>query len=177
MSAGREAELMELVDFVRGQAESAIVMIEHSMNDLTDEVVHYEAGGTSNTIAQLLAHLVTGQDLLIQDKIRGGGTTLHDSGWAEKTGVPADRTLIWQRAAWRMNLPGFEEYVRAVLANSRAYLASLTPAVLDEKHAWVRGPEQPVYRLMQTIFINHALGHCGEISTLKGIQGLKGLPI
>ena len=168
---------MELVDFIRGQAESALVMIEHSMNDLTDEVIHFEPGGTSNTIAQLLAHMVTGQDLLIQDKIRGGGKTLHESGWAEKTGVPADRTLIWQREAWRMNLPFFSDYVRAVLTSSRAYLDSLTPEVLDEQHAWIRGPEQPVHRLMQTIFINHALGHCGEISTLKGIQGLKGLPI
>ena len=168
---------MELVDFIRGQAESAIAMIEHSMNDLTEEVINYEAGGTSNTIAQLLAHMVSGQDLLIQDKIRGGGVTLHDTGWAEKTGVPKDRTLIWQRDAWRMDLPGFNAYVQAVLANSRAYLESLTPAMLDEQHAWIRGPEQPVHQLMRTIFINHALGHCGEISTLKGIQGLKGLPI
>jgi hypothetical protein len=168
---------MELVDFIRAQAESALTMIEHSMNDLTDEVIHYEPGGTSNTIAQLLAHMVTGQDLLIQDKIRGGGKTLHESGWAQKSGVPADRSLIWQRDAWRMDLPGFDAYVRAVLANSRQYIESLTPAMLDEEHAWIRGPEQPVYRLMQTIFINHALGHCGEISTLKGIQGLKGLPI
>ena len=168
---------MELVDFIRGQAESAIGMIEHSMQDLTPEVIHYEAGGTSNTIAQLLAHMVTGQDLLIQDKIRGGGVTLHNSGWAEKTGVPADRSLIWQREAWRMDLPGFGEYVRAVLANSRSYIESLDASVLEQEHAWIRGPEQPVHRLMQTIFINHALGHCGEISTLKGIQGLKGLPI
>jgi hypothetical protein len=168
---------LELVDFIRGQAESAMGMIEHSMQDLTPEVIHYEAGGTSNTIAQLLAHMVTGQDLLIQDKIRGGGVTLHNSGWAEKTGVPADRSLIWQREAWRMDLPGFDEYVRAVLANSRQYIESLDAAKLDEERAWIRGPEQPVHRLMQTIFINHALGHCGEISTLKGIQGLKGLPI
>jgi hypothetical protein len=34
-----------------------------------------------------------------------------------------------------------------------------------------------VHQLLRTILINHALGHCGEISTLKGIQGLKGLPI
>jgi hypothetical protein len=168
---------MELVDFIRGQAESAIAMIEHSMQDLTDEVINYEAGGTSNTIAQLLAHMVTGQDLLIQDKIRGGGTTLHDSGWAAKTGVPSDRSLIWQREAWRMDLPGFNDYVGAVLSNSRVFIESLTPAHLEQQHAWIRGPEQPVYRLMQTIFINHALGHSGEISTLKGIQGLKGLPI
>jgi hypothetical protein len=47
-------------------------MIEHSLNALTDEVINFHPGCASNTIAQLLAHVVTGQDLLIQDKIRGG---------------------------------------------------------------------------------------------------------
>jgi hypothetical protein len=31
--------------------------------------------------------------------------------------------------------------------------------------------------LWQAIYINHGLGHCGEISAIKGMQGLKGLPI
>jgi hypothetical protein len=31
--------------------------------------------------------------------------------------------------------------------------------------------------ITQAVFVNHAMGHCGEISALKGIQGLKGLPI
>jgi hypothetical protein len=167
---------MDLVDFIRGQGESALTMIDHSMQDLTDEVVNYHAGGTSNTIAQLLAHMVSGQDLLIADKLRGG-TTLHESGWAAKTGIPQVRTDIWNRDAWRMDLAGFDAYRLAVLANTRAYLGALTPDELSREVAWIRGPEQPVHQLLRTILINHALGHCGEISTLKGIQGLKGLPI
>jgi hypothetical protein len=53
----------------------------------------------------------------------------------------------------------------------------MTPGDLDREVAWIRGPEQPVARLFQVIFINHCLGHCGEISALKGTRGLKGLPI
>ena len=167
---------MELVDFVRGQADSALRMISTSMEDLTDDIVHWQPGGTANSIAQILAHMVSGQDLLIADKI-GGGTTLHESGWAEKTGIPAARVEIWNKEGWRLNLPGFEEYRQAVEANSRRYLDSLTAGSLDKEYAWVRGPEQPVHRLLQTIFINHALGHSGEISALKGTKGLRGLPI
>jgi hypothetical protein len=65
----------------------------------------------------------------------------------------------------------------AVEAQTRDYLAAMTPADFEREVAWIRGPEQPVSRLFQVIFINHCLGHCGEISALKGTRGLKGLPI
>ena len=56
---------MELIDFIRAQCGSALEMLERSLEDLDDEVINYEPGGTANTIAQLLAHVVSGQDLLI----------------------------------------------------------------------------------------------------------------
>ena len=167
---------MELIDFIRSQCDNALGMLQHSLGDLDDEIVHWQPGGTANSIAQILAHVVSGQDLLIGDKLKGG-TTLHASGWAEKTGIPADRTQIWVKDAWRLDLDGFEAYHAAVAAQSRDYLASMTPADLEREVAWIRGPEQPVARLFQVIFINHCLGHCGEISALKGTRGLKGLPI
>lgn len=167
---------MELIDFIRAQSGNALEMIQHSLQDLDDEIVHWHPGGTANSIGQLLAHVVSGQDLLIGERLRGG-TPLFASGWAEKTGIPLDRTKIWDRDAWRLDLEAFKAYHAAVDAQSRAYLDDLTPADLDRQVAWIRGPEQPVSRLFQVIFINHALGHCGEISALKGIRGLKGLPI
>jgi uncharacterized damage-inducible protein DinB len=167
---------MELTDFIRSQCESALAMIEHSLNDLDDEIVHWQPGGTANSIAQILAHVVSGQDLLVGEKLQGG-TSLHASGWAGKTGIPLDRTQIWVKDAWRLDLDGFKAYHAAVDAQSRRYLEKLTPAELEREVAWIRGPEQPIARLFQTIFINHALGHCGEISALKGTRGLKGLPI
>jgi uncharacterized damage-inducible protein DinB len=168
---------MELVDFIRSEFDAVHRMLGQSMQDLDDEILHWHAGGTTNTIAQLLAHVVTGQDLLIADKL-GGGKTLHESGWAEKTGIPLTRTDIWlQRDAWHLNLDAFNDFRLAVEANSRAYVEALRPSDLDLQRAWIRGPEQPIGTLLQNIFINHALGHCGEISTLKGLRGLKGLPI
>lgn len=167
---------MELIDFIRAQCGSALEMLERSLEDLDDEVVHWRPGGTANTIAQLLAHVVSGQDLLIGEKLKGG-TTLFSQGWAKKTGIPLDRTQIWNKDAWRLDLDGFKAYHAAVAAQSRSYIEAMTPADLEREVAWIRGPEQPVSRLFQVIFINHALGHAGEISTLKGIQGLKGLPI
>jgi uncharacterized damage-inducible protein DinB len=177
---GTSQELsMQTHAFIRSSIEAVNGMVDNAMQDLTDEIVNLHPGGTANTIAQILAHLVTGQDLLIHDKLlAGGGTTLHDSGWAAKTGIPLERPLIWQRRdAWRLNLPAFDDFRREVAASALRLLDSMDEAELDRQAAWVRGPERPVAMLWQAIFINHGLGHCGEISALKGLQGLKGLPI
>jgi hypothetical protein len=153
-------------------------MIGTAMQDLTDEVVCFQPGGTANTIAQLLAHVVTGQDLLVNDRLlAGGGTILHDSGWAAKTGIPLDRRAIWQSTEWRLNLPGFDAYRLAVAESANRLVDSLAESDLDRLAIWGRGPERPVGLLLQAVYINHGLGHCGEISAIKGMQGLKGLPL
>ena len=167
---------MELVDFIRAQCGNALEMVQRSLEDLDEDIVHWQPGGTANTIAQLLAHVVTGQDLLIGEKLQGG-STLFAQGWAEKTGIPLDRTQIWNQGAWHLNLESFKAYHAAVEIQSRGYIDTLAPEELEREVAWIRGPEQPISRLFQVIFINHALGHAGEISALKGIRGLKGLPI
>jgi len=169
---------MQTLEFIRSSVVAVNGMVDTAMQDLTDEVVSWHPGGTANTIAQLLAHLVSGQDLLVNDKLLvGGGTPLHDSGWAAKTGIPLERPWIWQREVWRLNLPAFDEFRREVAASALRLVDAMTEAELDREASWIRGPERPVAMLWQTIFINHGLGHCGEISAIKGMQGLKGLPI
>jgi uncharacterized damage-inducible protein DinB len=167
---------MELLEYLRTSVKTVNDMVETAMQDLTDEVVNFHAGGTSNTIAQLLAHMVSGQDLLINDRI-SGGQSLHESGWAAKTGIPLERPLIWERDGWKLDLAGFDAYRREIAARVESTFAALTPADLDRDIDWLRGIRRPLPLMTQTVFINHGMGHCGEISTLKGIQGLKGLPI
>jgi uncharacterized damage-inducible protein DinB len=167
---------MEMLEYLRTSVKPVNDMVDNAMNDLTDEVVNYQPGGTANTIAQLLAHMVTGQDLLINDRI-GGGSSLHDSGWAARTGIPLERSLIWQRDAWKLDLAGFDAYRKQIAERVESTFAALTRADLDREIDWLRGIRRPLPLMTQTVFINHGMGHCGEISAIKGMQGLKGLPI
>ena len=166
---------MELLEYLRTSVKAVDEMVETAMQDLTDEVVNFEPGGTSNTIAQLLAHMVSGQDAVINERI-GGGRSLHESGWAEKTGIPLDRPQIWQRDAWKLNLAGFDAYRKEVAQRSEAAFEAIKPEDLDREIEWARGPSRSLSTTMQVIFINHGMGHCGEISAIKGMQGLEGLP-
>jgi DinB superfamily len=167
---------MDMLEYLRTSVKAVNEMVDNAMQDLTDDVVNFQPGGTANTIAQLLAHVISGQDLLINDKI-GGGRSLHETGWAEKTGIPLERPLIWQRAGWELDLPGFDAYRTEVARSAESTFMSMKPADLDREVSWVRGPDRPLAMMTQAIFVNHGLGHCGEISAIKGIQGLKGLPI
>ena len=167
---------MELLDYLRTSVKTVNDMVDTAMQELTDEVVNFHPGGTANTIAQLLAHVVSGQDVLINDKI-GGGRTLHETGWAEKTGIPVERPLIWQRDVWKLDLAGFDAYRKEVAHSAEWTFNALKPGDLDREIEWIRGPSRPLALMAQTVFVNHGLGHCGEISAIKGMQGLKGLPI
>jgi uncharacterized damage-inducible protein DinB len=167
---------MELLEYLRTSVKAVNDMVDNAMHDLTDEVVNFVPGGTANTIAQLLAHMVTGQDLLINDKI-GGGRSLHETGWSEKTGIPFERPLIWQRDAWKLDIAGFDAYRKEVARSAEWTFVSMKPEDLDREVSWVRGPDRPLASMTQAIFVHHGLGHCGEISAIKGMQGLKGLPI
>jgi len=141
---------LELLDYLRTSVKSVNDMVDVAMQDLTDEVVNFMPGGTSNTIAQLLAHVISGQDLLINDKI-GGGRSLHETGWAEKTGIPLDRPQIWQRDGWKLDVAGFDAYRKEVARCAEELYAGLTAADLDREVEWVRGPVRPLVLMTQAI--------------------------
>ena len=145
-----------------------------ALAELTPEVAHYEAGGTTNTIAQLLAHMTIGEDGAFNRVAKGGTRLVESKDWASETGIPLERGAVWTKD-WRLNIDAFRDYREAVKASANEYLANLDAAELEREVEWFSGP-RPLHSLLQIIVINHSLGHAGEISTLKGLQGLKGLP-
>ena len=80
----------------------------------------------------------------------------------------------WARTV-EMDMPKLREYAQAVFAATDAYLDTLTEADMGREIEF--GGNKPA---LATFFINvmatHCANHTGEISTLKGLQGLKGYP-
>jgi uncharacterized protein YdgA (DUF945 family) len=74
-----------------------------------------------------------------------------------------------------LNLLAFREYQQTVQAAADEWLSTTQPADLEREVT--HGPfNRPIAAQLRGTVIHHMLGHCGEISALKGVQGLKGLP-
>ena len=164
---------MEIIEYLNGSLVAVHNMMNIALTDLTPEVRHWQPTGTANTIAQLVAHMVGAEDRAINVSIKGG-STLGET-WAAKTGIPQERGGQW-RKDWSLNIDPFCEYTKAVQASATECLASLTAADLDKEVQWFNGPNT-AGGLIRMVVLSHILLHSGEISTLKGLQGLKGLPM
>jgi hypothetical protein len=165
---------LDLIEFLRAEAQEGQRMLDIALTDLEEGVANWQPPGTANSIAQLLAHVVTGQDRAVNLVLKGGQPVFQAGSWAAATGIPEERGAIW-RKDWRLNVASFCEYRAAVRESLEDYLSSIDLGTLEREFPWAGG-NQSGWWLARTIFINHVLGHAGEISTLKGLQGLKGLP-
>ena len=150
-------------------------MVGAALSDLSSEVAEWQPGGTANSIASLLAHTIVGEDEVVNQMLKGGQKLFVSGDWAVKTGIPAEDNEIWQ-PGWSLNLEAFDAYRREVQQSMDALLADLDPATLDDEIEAFGNPRRRGWMLRVAVS-NHILSHLGEVSTLRGMKGLAGLPI
>ena len=166
---------MELMDFVKCGFVDAHRNIGFAMDDLMEEVAHWQPPGTANSIASILAHVVRGEDAVINRSVNGGETLFDSGGWAAKTGIPSEISAIWE-PSWRLNIAAFKDYLAAVSESADSCVAGLTAADLDREVPYGQSPQSMGFVLRRMV-VTHMIGHAGEMSALKGMQGLNGLPM
>ena len=76
--------------------------------------------------------------------------------------------------AAKVRLSEVQVYQQAVRAETDAYLDKLTDEELD-RQVYLFSRQCPVADVL-TMLVVHSSFHVGEIATIKGIQGTKGLP-
>jgi len=79
------------------------------------------------------------------------------------------------REGLRVDLAALHDYARATRQAVQGWVASLTPEDMARKIETSIG-ELTVGQFLELYVIWHIKVHCGEISALKGCQGLKGYP-
>jgi hypothetical protein len=164
------------MEWLQGEIAEGHVMLDQILDGLTDEVAHWEPGGTTNNIAQLISHMVSGQDRAVNVAIKGGTSVMDAGGWAAKTGIPQERGAIWTKG-WRLNLDAFREYRAEVNDSVKRFFATAKPSDFEGEAQWgPPGNMRPKLWILHTPATAHVRFHSGEVSTIKGLQGLKGLP-
>ena len=165
---------MDLKDYLTGEMENVQRLVGIALQDLDDEIANWQPGGTANSMAKILAHVTGTQDRSINATILGGTTVFESGGWSAKTGIPAEPPAIWDDG-WQLKVDAFREYQAALAEATSKFMASLDEADLDREVQYSQGP-RPVGWVLRNIVFHHSLYHSGEIFTLKGLRGLKGLP-
>jgi hypothetical protein len=153
--------------------------LEGTLMGLTQEQAGWFPEGRAASIIGQYAHIVTGEDWLINIKARGAApvmATTHAGRTGFMTPPPPVGWDHWAREE-KVELAALRDYAQAVYAATDAYLANLTDDALSRPvdMSEVGMGEQPVAAVIGLALLNGAL-HCGEISCLKGLQGLIGYP-
>ncbi|MSQ62178.1 MAG: DinB family protein [Dehalococcoidia bacterium] len=164
---------MDALELLRSQIATVHSTVEQALDGLTDEQLHRRIDpATTNAIASIYTHLAEVEDSQIHSRILDKPTLLQ-SGWQARLGIPEERGAIW---AWQApDVALLREYAAAVHADTDAALKVITTADLDREVEGTRGP-QSIGFILDRIIAEHGLQHAGEMSALKGVMGLKGLP-
>ncbi len=168
---------MRVQDLLQTQFQQAHTVIEQVIDDCDDEALTKIVGGNIGSISAIYAHAVFDEDGWIAG-VAGRDRLWESDGWAAKTGLeipgPA-QTQEWAQSGASYDIAAFREYAQAVYAATDDYLSNVSDEALDAE-TQTGGGQMPVGRWVGAVGLWHVMSHQGEISALKGAQGLKGLP-
>ena len=148
-----------------------------TVDGITEEQANFVPPGTTHPIGALIAHTILSEDNIIHTRLQGAQNVWDRDGWSERTGLPslqgADEAAY---RAFRMHPNALDEYRATVWAETDAYLETLKEADLD-REIELRPARMMTVAGFFGLFINNNFSHVGEISVVKGIQGLKGYAV
>lgn len=165
---------------LRAQLQQAHWWLESTMQGMTDEVAHFHPGGKAHPIGSMYVHVVNSEDYFVNQVIKNSAPLMMTT-FMGNTGV-SEQQPMGNRDEWagsvQVNLGQAQEYAQAVYANTDATLAQLADADLEQiVDLTAAGLGKLSFaQLLSTLLLN-CYSHTGEISCIKGLQGLQGYPM
>ena len=164
------------VDILRTEYKRSFEWLEGTMAECSSELIHKQPDGLPHSIAAQVAHVVTGVDFLLLGAVAGQQPLIMGA-FAEKSGVseppPAGPMEEWAKRV-QVDLKPFHEYAVAVFDALDTYLGGLSDDDLGRSVETPFGTNTVAEWL--GIMLLNTYSHTGEISCLKGLNGLKGYP-
>ncbi len=168
------------IDLLRQQYKMAHNILENTMQGVTTEHAQWLPPGKAQPIGANYGHVLASEDGLIGGFLKSVAPLMASS-WAGKTGLsePPPQMPPWDEWSRRVqvDLDSTHAYAQAVYEATDGHLASLTDEDLNrpmDLSALGLGPQTVGFFLSLLLFNVHT--HSGEISCLKGLQGLQGYP-
>lgn len=169
---------MDAVEAVRRTVHHAHNWYQGTVADVTEAQANVVPAGVTHPIGELAAHIVQGEDRIVNQMLQGKPTIWERDGWSAKLGGMPE--LVYHDTATarsvKVNPKSLQGYTQAVYASVDSYLDGLQPADLDREVDMGPGGKMTVADLLTNILCGNTFAHTGEISALKGLQGAKGYP-
>lgn len=171
------------VSYIQSDLVNAHTYLGQTMDGVTDEVAHYSQTGKANPIAGTYAHLIFSEDFFVHFFLKKT-KPLFETTWKDKTGISELQPTDWVEAypKWlktvKIIIPNVYEYAKAVFTETEDYVKTLQDADLEKQidMSMFGMGMRTQGDMIHMMILGHIWSIMGEISVLKGIQGLKGYP-
>ena len=154
---------IELLQFSLGAAFDVLGWVTA---DLTQEQANWRPPGIVNSIGSQYSHILTYVDYYVRNYLIEGKP--------QPQTVESRPAELWMQDV-QVDLSELHAYAEQVRSTAQGWLSSLSPQDLERRELTTAG-EINVGQAVELFIIWHINAHCGEISALKGCQGLKGYP-
>jgi hypothetical protein len=148
-----------------------------TMADVTPEVAHWQPPGHAHTIISNFMHHTCGaEDFLLNQLVKGAQPLMMTVNAGLSEPLPMDDWAEWAQRL-KVDLTAALPYAKQVFANTEDLLASMTDEDLQKPvdMSWLGMGMQTARTLFLMVLMDCNL-HMGEISCVKGLQGLRGYP-
>ncbi|MCC7018826.1 MAG: DinB family protein [Ardenticatenales bacterium] len=169
---------MDAITLLKSAFDNAHNWFAGTVADVTAEQANALPAGRAHPIASQMAHVAHSEDAMI-GTLTGQPPLWEREGYGERLGLPMlfSQTSESSRA-YQVAPADLADYTKAVFAQTDAYVSSLTPEDLDRPidfTSWGLG-HMPLGNVLTGMLLGNTFAHTGEISALKGTQGLQGYP-
>lgn len=171
---------MNAIELLREQLKSAHETLDATMAEVTEEVAHFANTNKAMPVGAAYAHAVLAEDIVVATMLAQTqplSAAKQDIGLSEPMPPFAqwDKHEQWMQTV-KVDLPKLQAFAKEVYEATDKYFATLTEMDLD-KEIEVHGMgTQKLVFVINNFVILHIANLTGEISSVKGLQGLKGYP-
>lgn len=174
-------------EMARQSLKDAHQTLEDTMKDVTSKVAHYKPAGKALPIVAAYAHVIISEDLMLSSWALKK-KALIEGAWAKKTGLSVMHPNMdqdWEKnyVEWirvvKADMTQLRKYAKAVYAKTDREFAAMTDKDMTSLMVDLSGfgmGKWPMLRFTMRFLLSHVDSLTGEISTVKGLQGLKGYP-
>jgi len=163
---------MQATSYAKLQIEQTFNLLNGTAQGMDDRQYNWKPEGTCNPVAKNHVHILTSVDFFLNAIAQGKPTLWQPV--AEQHGMPMNPLEVWAYAG-EIPLAAITAYGQQVQKSVLDYIATLTDADLDREIDTRFFGKQTLAFLIQLAGM-HTAGHTGDMASIKGMQGLKGLP-